>query len=410
MNQGVFESLIENKSQQKRMMWLILAAFSLETIIRYVVIFITKLPVVSAFSGAFKPVLYICLIFMNYESWIRKRVKVTDILFVWFFFFVVLVSYFVFPDTREFVEQQKNILFLVFPLYYLMGVVFTTDKDTMETLGFLAKVIILVDILFAVYWTSSGNELGTDAMARAYAILPSVLFLIMCAFNRSKTWDWIWMIFASIYIFTCGTRGPIIVIAVYLLYCLLVKRRNTMSKKILYTTFVAGFVIFYNSPAFEIAIQGLMDLFKQLGVSTRIFEHMLGDTMISDMSGREDIYAKIFQLISENPLGYGVLGEYPFLGWNTHNLYLQFFMHYGIVFGGLMIFFSLFLVIKAFKNNPNVYARDFVAMWFCITFARSFAGGSYLTYYFAFMLGLAVNELRNKKYLYKTMSKKKEVL
>lgn len=402
MEDNRFDNLITSKSSQRNLLLLIIAAFSVESIIRYVVIAITKLPIVSFMSGAFKPLLFIWLILINFKSRIAHSVKQADITFVLLYFGAVLVSFVMYPDTQEYVLSQKNIIFLIFPLYYLFGVIFTSDRKTMDILAMLAKLIIFVDIVFSVYWTSSGNELGEDSMARAYAILPSVLFLTICAFNRSKSWDWAWMIFSSIYIFTCGTRGPIIVITVFLIYCLIIKMNVSKGKKVFYVFAIIVFFAFYNSIAFENIMHRLIDLFGRLGVSTRIFEHMVDDTLISDSSGRDLIYVRVLQLIKENPFGYGILGEYPFLNWNTHNLYLQIFMHFGVFVGLVIIFAIFYLIYKAYKYNPNKYARDFLIMWTCITLVRGVVGGSYLTYYFAFLIGLCVNEIRNKKGIYKT--------
>ncbi len=397
MQKDTYNTLIPDKAQRTQFMLLIVAAFSVESIFRYILIILNKLPLLSDLSFLFTPGIFLILIYLNYRNIIRHTLTTNDLMVVIAYLAIVCGSYTLFPDNRNYMEAQWELILVTVPMYYFLGVIFTSDRSTMSVLGLLAKGIILIDIAFTVYWQGAGNEMGADAMARAYRLLPSVLFLIMCAFNRSKVTDWIWMVFGAIYLFTCGTRGPIIIVASYILYFMLFKDNKLTVKKLISIGVFVAFIIFYNSPAFESVVYWFGDLFRSLGLSTRVLDHMLEDTLVSDSSGRDVIYERVYEMIFEKPFGYGVMGEWKHLGWNTHNLYLQIIVHFGIVGGAMAIGATIWLLIMAIRKNPNSYARDFLVMWACMTLIHGFVGGSYLSYYFPFLIGLCVHAIRNKK-------------
>ncbi len=400
MEKERFSRLLPDEKLYNFFLLLIVAAFSVEPILHYVVIVLRKLPIISSFSGLFIPVLFAVLVFLNWKSPIIKNIRLTDLLLILMFYAVVLLSYLIYTDTRPYVEDQLMTMVAQVPLYFLLGLVFTSDKKTLDTLALLAKLIIVVDILFVIVYTSRGSELDEDSMARAYRMLPAVLWLIQQVFERKRVTDWIWAVFSVLYIITCGTRGPVMVVMAYLLYCMLFKQDRAWWKKCLSVASILAALYFYTTNLFNELVLLLMEWLEELGLSTRVFRYMMEDAMISDTSGRDVIYTRVLGLIQDSPLGYGILGEYAFLNWNTHNFYLQLLMHFGVVFGPLIIVAVVWLFCKAFHRNINPYARDTLAMWCCVTLVRGFFGGSYLTYYFPFFLGLCIREIRNKKTLY----------
>ena len=62
MEKDRFSWLLPNEKLHNRFLLLIVAAFSVESILRYVVIVIGKLPIISAFSGWFIPILFLLLV------------------------------------------------------------------------------------------------------------------------------------------------------------------------------------------------------------------------------------------------------------------------------------------------------------------------------------------------------------
>lgn len=396
MKNETYDNLIPNNMTRFWVNMLIVAAFSVETIFRYVLIVLNKIPVASDLSYLFMPAVFVVLIYFNYNSWIRYRVKQNDLVWIMAYMLVIAASYMFFPVNRIYIEQQWTLILMTVPMYYLLGIIFTPDKKTMEILALLAKGIIVIDILFVIYWQGAGNEMGTDAMARAYRTLPAVLFLIMCAFNRRKVLDWAWMIFAVIYQFTYGTRGPVIVVLAYILYFMLFKAKGLTAKKLVSVVLFVAFIIFYNTSAFDNMIVSMADWFESMGLSTRIFDHMQEETL-ADSTGRESIFNQLYDMIRQNPLGYGVMGEYPVLGGYAHNIFLQLMVHFGIPGGVIIILAFLYLLIRAGKNNDNAYARDFIVMFACITIFRGFVSGSWCSYYFPFIIGLCVQKIRADK-------------
>lgn len=396
MKNETYDNLIPNKVTRFWTLALFVAAFSVESIFYYVLILLNKMPVISDLSFLFMPVVFGALIYFNYSGWICYKIKNADIIYVMAYLLIMGGSYLLFPDNRIYLEAQWELIFVTVPMYYFLGLIFTSDKKTIEILALLAKLIIVVDIVFVIYWQGVGNEMGSDAMGRAYSIMPSVLFLIMCAFNRGKFLDWAWMIFAVIYQFTFGTRGPVIIDLTYILYFMLFKGKGLTLKKCISIIVFVAFVIFYNTSAFEDMIISLGDWFEEMGLSNRVFSHMLEDTLISDDSGRSVIREKVYEMILENPFGNGVGAEHT-RNFLVHQFFLQIFLHFGIVGGIVIIGAVIVLIVRALKKNINPIMQDFLVMWACALFVRSFVGASYLSYYFPFLIGICIQTIRSKK-------------
>ncbi len=376
------------------------AAFSRDTILRYAEIFIRKLPVVSRFADMFIPCLFIFLILLNINKSpvLVRHIKSIDGFFILSYILFVILNLGLFPENRSYIFKYAETVFIIVPAYYLLGITFFLDNKTMLWLSRLAKLIILIDILFVIYWQSKGNVLGEDSMTRAYNLLPNVLILIYMSFERSKMQDILFAVFGGVYLMTMGTRGPVVIELIFLLYCLIIKKKKTFFRTVLSIGSVVAMVGFFYSSLFNKTLLYLTDIFSKLGLSTRTITHLLNESFVNDSSGRDTIYDYVWELIEKKWFfGYGIFGEYPFLNWNTHNFYLQIFMHFGLVFGVVFLAVLLILIARSYCKSKNQVAKDYLILWACVTLVHGFFGGSYLSYYCAFMIGIAVREIRNTR-------------
>lgn len=182
-----------------------------------------------------------------------------------------------------------------------------------------------------------------------------------------------------------------------------------MWKKAFIGSIIVGIgLLFTNSSLSILVLEFVKTQFEQFGLSTRVIDLAIGGKVISYTAGRDEIYGLAIQKIIERPIfGYGVYGEWPWLGWNIHNIYIELLIHYGLVLGVVLLIWMIHLVFKAYFITSNTYARDMILIWSCLVFVRGIFGGSYLQFPVFFLIGLCLQEIqRIKKKYYLNLSDK----
>ena len=154
-------------------------------------------------------------------------------------------------------------------------------------------------------------------------------------------------------------------------------------------------LLFYNSPLYISFLAYIMDILERHGLSTRIIQFALDGTVVSYTSGRNELYDWALNRVLENPfVGYGIYGEWPWVGWSIHNMYLEILLHFGFVGGGILLFAIVSLVIRTYLKTKNEIAKDLILIWASFVFIRGIFGGSYLQFPMFFLLGFCIQELR----------------
>ena len=98
---------------------------------------------------------------------------------------------------------------------------------------------------------------------------------------------------------------------------------------------------------------------------------------------RIEIQKSIYQGISENPFGYGLLGDriimqsQHFHGVYAHNILLEFMADFGIIVGPLLVLIILFKLALSVKQ-PNCTQRDLLFLMIPAGFIKLWFSGSYL--------------------------------
>jgi len=133
----------------------------------------------------------------------------------------------------------------------------------------------------------------------------------------------------------------------------------------------------------------------QNGLSSRTIDLLLGNEFISHTSGRDVIYATLFEKMGQRPfLGYGTFGEWQFVNYSAHNIWLELCSHYGYPIGTLLLLTHFGITIQGFRKSRNPIARNMILLFACFAYIRGIFGGDYLYYEFTFLLGLSLHEIR----------------
>ncbi len=381
--------------------WLAILAFCEKNMIRYVVLVMSMLPVISYASEFVVPLLYVVMIALCLVK--ARGVGIPEIAVLGFTVLAIVGTCIFYPQNAEYIFDSNNFNNTIFPClrWFIVALIFRPDRENVNLLGKISCVSVLVESIFVIAYMMPRGLLRADDMNRAYQLLPNVLLVFNYAFNDKKFWAWIFSAIGFIYLLALGTRGPILILLVYVIVKLYCVGPDNFWKKILLTVFLfASGLIISNSNLYISILRYVRTMFYQVGLSTRIIDFAVEGNMISYLSGRDEIFSTAFEMIKERPfLGYGVYGDWAVVGWNIHNMYLELLVHFGVILGGAILAWLATLVIRAYRLSRNDGAKDMILIFACFVFIRGFFGGSYLMFGVYFLIGLCIKEIRKAKEL-----------
>lgn len=367
------------------------------TILNLVSAVIERLPVVGVLSDLFVPV---CIIFAILASlpWFSKYIRGRDILFYIGMVMLVLFTMIFFPQTMNYLQTDWwKILILAAP-FYLVGVSYS-DKTCSNDLFWCSVVGVIAIFAYRLYLIGAGKAPENDDMDAAYKLLPSVMYLIYYAYNKRRKRYWAVAAASALFMFVFGTRGPILCILIYVIALMMygVMKEHSAKKMVALTGIIIVVVaVFSQDELFLQMSLKLSDLLERLGFSSRIFDYYIAGEAATS-KGRELLAQQATEAIINSPLfGYGFTGDRYVLGIYVHNFILEIWVHFGIVFGSIILLAIMTLVIVALvKTFKARKVFTFVLMLVCMMFVKLLLSSSYtIEPYFYFMLGVLVCTIR----------------
>lgn len=192
-------------------------------------------------------------------------------------------------------------------------------------------------------------------MSYGYTLLLFVCCFLYCAFERGSLWNLL-LAGAGIFMILCGgSRGPMLEIAIFLvLYTLLRFRRSR--HKLLYFNGVAA-VCLTGMAFWQRFLEWLHDLLEQWDLHSRTLEMMLDGT-VTQNNGRDVFWMTSWNMIRDNPLGYGAMGarhvlcDIHIVG-HPHNYVIELLIEYGVVVGPLILFLMLIASLRIFLKRTD---------------------------------------------------------
>jgi len=377
-------------------MLLILVAFCQKSLFQYIPVIISKIPIISPLSELFFPFIYIILVLLAYNPTRFKWLKSGDLLLIITIFIAIFITFILYPNNiRYIVSAFKEDLSLCIP-FFLLGICFVADEKTLNTLAIGSGIAIIVNALYVIYYQSTGRQVSTDSMYWSYILLPNTMIVFNYALNSRKILAWLCFIIGLIYAFAMGTRGPIIILVVYILAAFWIhSKKSKIYKTVLFLIFGGAAYFFYSSQLYN----GLLLIFKNFMVSnnlsTRIIDYLLSNEMVSYLSGRDEIYSVLIKKLLERPFfGYGIYGEWQFGFYSAHNMYLEVLLHFGIFIGIAILITLMIIFIYCLKISETKISREWIMLWGCFIFVQGMFGGSYLSFSVFFLLGFCLKEIR----------------
>ena len=196
---------------------LILLAFCEKNIVRYFVLAVSMIPFVGRVSSLIIPLLY-TILFLLYIKKYGINLSISEIGVVVFAAFSILLSCLIYPENSKYILASNNLWNTIAPCFkfYVLGLLFIPNRYMMDLLGKASIFAIIVESLFVVLYMIPNGLVNADDMNRSYQILPNVLLALNYAFTHKKIAHWLLSLLGVFYCVSMGTRGPILIILVYI--------------------------------------------------------------------------------------------------------------------------------------------------------------------------------------------------
>ncbi len=381
----------------------VLIAFSYNSVMVYFSAVFARLPIINVIGYEIVPWFVSFFAVICFVAGYFRGVKVSDFLFILLFLFTILLSYVFHQETHGYFTQSnlRSIYVEAIP-FFLLAVCFRCNQRTLKNLTYISYVAIIINILYMFLIVGLTSEDGEYYMGQAYMLLPHVMFAINSIFDRTVICKRIISISFSLlgifFLLAMGTRGPLLIAIIYFAIKIFLAIDKRKPKTIvMFTIFAIALFGIIASGYYLVLFEKLANTLSRYGMSTRIIDMLLENEYLSHTSGRDKIYELLLQKIVEKPIfGYGIFGEEQFHVF-AHNIALEIIMYYGIPVGVTIIIAYIVTALRAYFKSNNKYAKDLILLFFVMTVVHAPFGGSHLSYYFFFLLGLSISELRNVK-------------
>ena len=355
-----------------------------------------RLPVISQFADYIIPgIALICGLFA--VPYLAKRISGKDIVFLLVIVAAYCTNLMVYRPTYEYLmELAPEFWISVLPVF-ILGLRIDPEEDV-PLLYYMSLLNIWLHFLYVLVFgedLSQEQSLYSGAMGRAYNLLPQLLMVTAVTFRKANLFNIVTLATGSVYLFSCGTRGAILCLFLFILISLLL-RTSGRQRLILYllTAFAMVLVLmFYNG-----ILLWMRSVARALGMSERIFNALQSESFfVSD--SRTRLARQALEAIAARPVfGYGIAGDQAIMGNYSHNLLLELLVSFGLVQGILLFLYLMQLVLRSYFKAAGKWAKELVVLLFCGTIVKLFISSSYLLEpLFFMMLGVCTTQIRMGK-------------
>ena len=131
-------------------------------------------------------------------------------------------------------------------------------------------------------------------------------------------------------------------------------------------------------------------------MSVRIISLLEADILNS--SGRDLILEDLLSAIAKRPLwGYGLAGDMGLIGHYAHNIIVEMWVSFGVIFGSLLFLMIIYILVRGYQKALNADTKKFILLLVCSSFLRLFLSGTFLNEELLFFLfGVCISQIRLK--------------
>ena len=335
-----------------------------------------------------------------------RRIRISDFIFYLAISFAYFACSIVYPNTESYLSEYAfTVICCTFP-YIFIGEIFKV-KNYEGWLTIASWFAVILNIALVFLRSGSDNDSTDESMHRAYALLPSVLFLFWQFIENKKLIDLFFSVIGLFLVSSMGSRGPIVCF-LFFASCYFFFFRDYRYPKFARSAIVLVSILLLNTSQY--LAEFMILLLSKFGMSTRIFDKMLNDAFLNyeASSGRDDLHRVLLQTLNNdsNGFGFGLFADRITVDWYSHNLFVELWFSFGYVIGSLIIAMLLLLITIFFIKVKDREKRIFAILFFSISFVKLQFTASFITDTSLFFLigyciyGIREAKLEQSDYLY----------
>ena len=283
---------------------------------------------------------------------------------------ILVVNYAFSPDS--YVYLKSSAVYSLTPIVLLTALSVSSIRNLdcfNKALLLISRAAVFVALAFVLaYNFSPFKEDGSAySMSFGYSMLLPSMFL----FSRPKIIDKVLSLILFVLILLVGSRGPLLVLGLFYVFSTLFFS-SAKQKKSLFLLLI-------------IVILGVLILPQVIDLgSSRTLKMFQSEAFLSHDSGRGELQEIVINQIEAHPiLGCGIGADRKYLdGLYPHNVFLELFLHYGVIIGLLVSIFFFAWCIRLFLSRrlrADKELRLMFIMLFLYGFVPLLVSGSYLT-------------------------------
>lgn len=360
----------------------------------------------GAYTEYINGILY-CIGIMLAFLRIKNSIRATDIFLYLAFSFILWVSPLIYPMSDGFVSENMHDILLKFAVFYFLGLIVDYNRDKM-----LLRLVMRIAFLIAVFWQTcllvglvdfdSPDGTVGEQMEFAYSLLLVVMYMLIEYNNTHDKIELFAFLLGSVMILFMGTRGPVVLLGLFLAAFFLIFHKYKSHPIIKKLSIISFFLIFYflSNPI----MMSMSLIAVRLGMSSKVFDSYLSNSLINieESSGRDTIYAEMWNAISSDStgFGYGFGGDRLFSASNgyAHNFELEILVQFGLLGAAIIFLILSILFIRSYSKARHNNCREFWLVVFFWGFMSLQFSKSWLIHEgFFFMIGYFVTLLRNRR-------------
>ena len=305
------------------------------------------------------------------------------------------ISSYVWTSFGDIVENPMY-LFLFYGFLGLYLAQYLKDMDLL--CSYLDKFTLVTVVLALVQYTVAlQRDSSPQYMVFSYNLLFPTAYLSLRCISDYRFKRLIGTVIGAGLILIAGCRGALVCyLSAILLYVIFTG--GAFGKRKLVSVLIILLAIVLINIYWNGILAALIKLFDSMGVDSRTLT-MLSNQSFFDDSGRSDIQKAVIENIGIWPKGL-YYDRIVANGSYAHNLFLELLLDYGILFGGLIIAWLCYYLVKsAFAVSRDSTASVILYSLIASGFLRLMFSGSYLLNEpgFWLLIGLMFNPC-NKRY------------
>lgn len=322
----------------------------------------------------------------------------------------MFVSYLIYPGIREaFIDKSYNPLtstllylpLIAFPMMILTNYLGNRLSHLFDFVRVPSMILIALAI-FDYYWTViiNGHYFDVQYMPFSYNMLPATCLSFSYGLINRKWLDTVAAIAGLLVILIVGSRGCF-VCGIIFIAMVCIKRYSLSLGKILGFFAVLAAVVIALSYTFTSFSDSVVSFMDEHGATSRTLM-MINDGTVEESNSRDNIYKMMTNAISDNPLGYGLMGDRYILFQHgnqgyCHSVIYEFLVDYGIILGPILLVLLVRILFIKLKKYIKLDIYYILALFAVVGFVKLFFSGSYLgESYFWGMIGLLISNKNNR--------------